>query len=208
MTINGLPVSASEYKLIMQRRTAEIYSYFKQSRDMDDRPGYWNDDGSPETPIRKLREAVESELVRIKVTQGLALKNGLLNDGSYSNFRSNLNKENDRRKNAIAAGQPIYGPRRYREAAYYYILLGDLDHKLQGIVAKDPGHEVSEAAIASYYKDNKAEIGERTLDDVRLKIIQILQKKSYDKMINELCTHAKIETNPAMISEMIPRRDT
>ncbi|MDF3058429.1 MAG: PpiC-type peptidyl-prolyl cis-trans isomerase [Rariglobus sp.] len=208
MNINGLPISISEYKLIMHRRTAAIYNYFKQSKDMDDRPGYWNDDGSPENPIKKLRETVEEELVRIKVIQGLAIKNGLLEDGSYTAFLRSLNIENERRRNALVARQPIYGPQRHREAAYYYILLGDLDHKLQGLMAREPGHEIPEAAILAYYNAHKDEIGQRTLAEVRLKIIQVLQKQTYDKMISDLCVQAKIEKNIQALQEVTPRSDT
>lgn len=207
MTINELPVSSAEYKMVMQRRTAEVYVHFKRTQNRDDGPGYWIDDSAGETPLRKLRELVQEELVRIKIIQGLAQKHGLLKDAGFAAFQENLATENERRKQAVAAKQVIYGPRQYREAAYYYILLGDLDHKLQAIVAKQPGQEVTEAAIAGYYEASKDEVGDKTLADLRSKIVDILQRENYDRYLQGLRASARVEVNAAALATLVPRKD-
>ena len=207
MTINELPVSSAEYKMVMQRRTAEVYVYFKQAQNRDDGPGYWIEDGAGETPLRKLRGLVKEELVRIKIIQGLAQKHGLLKDAGFTAFQENLKAENERRKQAVAANQVIYGPRQYRETAYYYILVGDLDHKLRAIVAKEPGQEVTEADITEYYEANKDRVGDKTLADVRPKIVDILQRKNYDRYLHGLRASARVEVNAAALVTLVPRKD-
>ena len=207
MTINELPVSSAEYQMVMQRRTAEVYVHFKQTQNRDDGPGYWLDDGVAETPLRKLRELVKEELVRIKVIQGLAQKHDLLKDPGFGAFLKNLAGENERRKQAVATHQVVYGPRQYRETAYYYILLGDLDHKLQAIVAREPGQAVTETDITEYYEANKGRVGDKTLADLRPKIVDILQRKNYDRYLLGLRASARVEVDAGALATLIPRVD-
>lgn len=208
MTINDLPVSVAEYRLVMQSRTAEVSAFFKQTQNRDDGPGYWRDDGAAQSPIRKLRELVQAELVRIKVVQGLALKNGLITDASYAAFMQNLRAENLRRKKAVAANQVIYGPRQYREPIYFAIVLGEIDHRLRGILAKEPAHAVSEADIARCYEAGRDKLGDKTLADVRDKIVDLLQRENYDRYLAGLRASAKVEVNPEAVAALVPRVDS
>jgi hypothetical protein len=207
MTINQLPVLPAEYRMVMQRRTAEVHVHFKQIQNRDDGPGYWLDEGAGGTPLQKLRELVEEELVRIKVIQGLAQKHGLLKDAGYDAFLEKLAGENARRKQAVAAKQVIYGPRQYREAAYFYIMLGDLNHKLQSIVAKEPGQAVSDADVTKYYEASKDRVGEKTLADLKPKIVDILQHENYERYLQGLCASARVEADAAALATLVPRID-
>ena len=207
MTINGLPVSAAEYRLVMQSRTAEVSAYFKRTQNRDDGPGYWRDDGAAESPLRKLRALVQEELVRIKVLQGLALKNGVISDASYAAFIQKLNAENLRRKKAVAANQVIYGPRQYREAIYHAIVLGEIDHRLRTITAKDPALAVSEADIARCYETERSKLADKTLADVRDKIADVLQRENYDRFIQGLRASAHVEVNQEAVAVLVPRVD-
>lgn len=208
MAINALPVSVAEYRLVMRSRTAEVSAFFKQTQNRDDGPGYWRDDGAAESPIRKLRELVQTELVRIKVIQGLALKHGLITDASYAAFTQSLRAENLRRKKAVAANQVIYGPRQYREPIYFAIVLGEIDHRLRGILAKDPALAVSENDIVRCYEADRDKLGEKTLADVRGKIVDLLHRENYDRYLAGLRASAEVEVNAAQIAPLVPRVDS
>ena len=210
MTVNGLPVSVAEYRLVMQSRTAEVSAYFKRTHNRDDGVGYWRDDGAAESPIRKLRELVQTELVRIKVIQGLALKKGVITDASYATFVQKLSAENLRRKKAVAANQVVYGPRQYREAIYYAIIQGEIDHRLRGILVKDPeaALTVSEADIARCYEAERDKLADKTLADVRDKIVDVLQRERYDRFIRTQCGSARVEVNGDAVAALVPRIDS
>ena len=206
-TINNEKVPAAEYRLIMERKTADVFSYFKEHKDLDDHVGYWSESSGPEGPLARLRQVVLEELIRIKVHQSLAKEKGLIKETSFANFKEEFERENVRRAAAKSAGQVIYGPSQYRIGTYYYILFGDLAYKLKQAIAKELEPEIPESEIKSYYEANKDSLGGKSLDDMRRKILVFLSTKAAEKKLDALCASAKVEVNEPLLRPLVPRSD-
>ena len=206
-TINSEPVSAGEYRLIMERKTAEAFSYMKEHYDMDDHLGYWSEKSGAKGPLAKLRELIQEELVRIKVYQGLAKDRGLLKDTSFANFEAEFERENARRKTAKSAGQVVYGPKQYPRTAYYYILYGDLVFKLKQAMSKDLESKIPEVEIGKFYEENKAAFGDKSLADSRQRIVEVLGNKSAEKDLEAACASAKVKVEEPLLRTLVPRMD-
>ncbi len=205
MTINGEPVSAREYRLVMERQTAGVYGYFKAHHDLEDHVGYWSEASGPEGPLARLRQAVRAELVRIKVHQAIARQRGLVEKTTYADFHREFMAENLRRQEAHAQGQVIYGPPQYREATYYYIRLGDLVYKVQKAIAEELGPGITEEAIEAFYEANK---GAKSLDEERTKIRALVSAKEAEKHLQALCDAARVEVDETALRSLVPRIDT
>jgi len=207
-TINDETVTAAEYRLVMERKTAGVFGYFKEHENMDDHPGYWSESTGPEGPLARLRKVVQEELVRIKVIQGLAQKKGLIGETSFARFKAGFDRENARRSAAKQAGEVIYGPTQYRVAAYYYICLGELDYKLKEALAKEAEAGVMKSDIEKYYKENQAILKETPLDDeLQRRIRLVLAHQQAEKELASLRASAQVEMKDNLLSSIVPRKD-
>jgi hypothetical protein len=206
-TINNEAVTAAEYRLVMERKTAEVFGYMKQRYDLDDHPGYWSESTGPEGPLAKLREVVLEELVRIKVCQGLAKEKGLVRETSFAAFQEEFQRENARRSEAKRQGQVVYGPAQYRMAAYYYIRFGDLIYKLTQALAKEGEAQIPEAEIVKFYQENKASYDNKPLAEVRQRILEVLSLKEARKQLKALYASASVKVNEKPLRGLVPRVD-
>ena len=110
--INDQPVTAAEYRLVMERKVALVYSYFKEHHNI------WTTISvigarAPDLdgPLAKLREMTRTELVLIKVCQGLAKAKGCWSRKRALPVSSRtLSVRMPRRAKAVTEKQVIYGP--------------------------------------------------------------------------------------------------
>jgi hypothetical protein len=207
MTVNGEAVSKAEYSLVMQNRVPETFNYFYAKSGMEDRVGYWKDDGQPENPIRKLRALTIDELKRLKTVQWLAKKKGLIEDTSYRAFQERLTKENARRREALANNQVIYGPKQYREERYYYFQQKDLEQALQEALQKEPEFAISDAEIEKFYSDKKGIIGDKPLAEIRHRIVAELQNQKFQTFIADQTNQAQVKIHQDVLAGIAPRHD-
>jgi len=206
-TINGEPVSAAEYRLVMERKVSLVYSYFKEHQNLDDHPGYWSESSGANGPLAKLREMTREELVHIKVCQGLAQTKGVARETSFASFQSDFERENTRRAKAKAEKQVIYGPHQYRETSYYYIRFGDLVFKLKQAMARGAELKVTESEIKKFYEENRSLLGDKSLADARRGIVMFLSTKEAEQELDALYASARVEMNEAMLRSIVPRMD-
>lgn len=208
-TINQEPVTAAEYRMIMERKTSLVYGYFKQEKGLDDHLGYWSESSDPTGPLAKLREMTRDELVRIKVIQGLAKEKGLIADTSFSTIQDDYIRENARRRAALAAGEVVYGPSQYRRLAiYYFIRFGDLRYKLQEALAKEVAPGITEDEIQAYYDESTKTPGAKPLDaDLKRRIRDALAENEAKKQIETVQIAARVEMNPDLLRGIVPRVD-
>jgi len=206
-TINDEPVSASEYRLVMRRQVALVYSYFKEHQNLDDHLGYWSESSGPTGPLAKLREMTREELTRIKVYQGLAKEEKILTDATFAAFRTEFEQENARRNEARRAKQAIYGPVQYDMASYYYIRFCDLAYKLKQALAKELASKVTEAEIKNYYQANKASLGDKSLEEMRPGILTALSNLEAERKLEALCKSAKMNVHEDLLKSIVPRSD-
>lgn len=206
MTVDGEPVSAREYRLVMQRHTAAIYGQFSRDKKLEDYPGYWSPESGPDGPLAKLRERVATELVKIKVSQILARQHGLVSDISFEAFLKQRDAENARRANALQTGQIIYGPQHYRLSAYYYTRFRDLEFMLKQTMVRESASRISDAEVARTYSETPA-FAKKPLAEVRLGIVDILSTQKAAALLDRLCSEAKITTAAPQLAKITPRSD-
>ncbi len=207
LTVDDEPVSAAEYKLVMEGRTAEVTNYFYAKHGLADQAGYWKDDGKPANPIRTLRDLVTTELRGIKTVQRLAKAKGVTADISYAVFREDFLKENARRAKALEKKEVIYGPKIYKERPYYYFRQTDLGQALLEVFSKEPENAIPEAEIAAFYEENKELLAGKPLEEVRGRIVSALQKKKYEQWVKDQTAQAKVEINADVLGGIAPRHD-
>ena len=207
MTINGVPVSAREYRLVMQRHTAAIYGQFARAKKFDDHAGYWSRETGPEGPLAKLRELVATELTKIKVRQILGRDYGFVSDISFDAFLKQRDAENTRRATAVQTGQVIYGPQHYRLSAYYYLQLRDLEFRLKQRMSREFSGKITDTEIERTYAENEATLGKKPLAEVRLGIIGLLSTRKAAEQLDRLCAEAKVTTDTAQLAQITPRSD-
>lgn len=205
MTVNGEPVSAREYRLVMQRHTAAIYGQFSRDKKLEDHPAYWSPDSGPEGPLAKLRELTASELVKIKVSQLLARQYGLVSDISFEAFLQKRETENARRATAVQTGQVIYGPQHYRLSAYYYIQLRDLEFQLKQTMTREFAGKITDTEIQRTYTENEATLGKKPLPEIRLGIIEMLSERKASAQLERLRTEATVKIDAAQLAQITPR---
>jgi hypothetical protein len=206
MTIDGEPVSAGEFKLVMEGHISNVAGYF-YGKGIEDHQGYWKDSAAEESPIRMLRKVVTDDLKRIKTIQGWAKQKGLIADISFAAYEDHFRSENERRAQALARGDVIYGPKQYQPYRYYFFRLRDLDQALLEKLAKEPAYTVPDADIETFYKENKETFGDRSLEDAKAQIRSMYQKKKYAAELKERIASAKVEVNQDALFALAPRHD-
>lgn len=207
LTINDEPVSAREYRLVMQRHTAAIYGRFARDQKLEDHAGYWSPDTGPEGPLAQLRELVAAELVKIKVRQILGRHYGLVSDISFEAFLKQRDAENARRATAVQAGQVIYGPQHYRLSAYYYIQLRDLEFRLKQRMSREFAGKITDAEIERTYAENEASLGKKPLAELRLGIIEMLSVRKAAEQLERLCAEARMTVHAEELAQITPRAE-
>ena len=209
-TINGEPVSAGEYSLVMGRQAPRVYALLKREKNLDDHIGYWSPDSGPEGPFAKLRQTVLEELTKIKVQQTMAKDKGVTKDVSFTTFHEGFQKENQRRKEALANGTVIYGPKQHDETAYYFILFGDLSYRLKQKVCKETAPKIPEEEIRKFYdeyKDKAATLKDVPFEAARERIAEEIAGRNFDKHLPSLYQSAKVEVQEDLIRDLLPRHD-
>lgn len=204
LRVNGEPVVADEYLLVMERKRAEVYAFFKEHHGLEDDTRYWESDG-PNSPLARLRELARTELVEIKVQQKMALERGLASDISFREFRAALANENAGRTAALSNNEAIYGPRRFGETAFYYVRLRGLIHRLKHSLAASV--VIKEEDVESYYVEHSDLFSGRPRDEARADVIERLQLEKAEAVIREAIAAAKVEVFIQALRQMVPRAD-
>jgi len=124
--VDGEPISARLFERRLMRNRAAAYRHFGQKYGVSDNADFWTTPHEGETPLEWLKQRTLDECVRIVIEQTLARKHGVLSNVSYSAFLQALERENERRRRALAAGEPIYGPQRYGEDEYFNYLFANM----------------------------------------------------------------------------------
>lgn len=208
LTVDSEPVTAAEYRLVMEGKTAEVFNYFYGKDGLEDRHGYWNDDGRAENPIRHLRTVVVNELKRIKTVQRLAKEKGVVADISFGAFEQELARENERRRKAAENKQVIYGPKQYQAYRYYFFRLKDHEQATLEAFAKEPVNAAPEKEIEDFYAANAAHFEGRALSETRDQIGRMLQRRKFTAMVAERTRQAEVEIHEEVLNAIAPRKDS
>jgi hypothetical protein len=190
-TVNGVPVSEQEFKLFLQDNTANTYNYFKQRYNVDNHPGFWTGTFGGEVPIEYARKQALDQLVRIKIEQSLAKKNGIMKDIRYSAFLRSLTEENKQRKEKLINNQVIYGPEQYNELDYFRYVHSNMLVQLKQKLAQGE-LRVSNPEIDGYYNANHALFKKNNEVTVQIVIGTAGKESSAGKAANQSAVQASL----------------
>ncbi|MCM3746416.1 peptidylprolyl isomerase [Paenibacillus pasadenensis] len=171
LTVNNEPVTAREFRMIMNSGpVAETYAYFQKKHGAAPGKNFWESNFGGEIPIDYARGKTVEALVRIKLNQLLMKQNGVKPDLSYRTFIAGWQKENARRKAAVAKGEPIYGPVEYSESEYFRYVLTNDEVALKDRLEQGE-FKLTEEELRARYKAAKPQF--RLPDSIKLDKIEI-----------------------------------
>jgi len=124
--VNGQPITVGEYVRAMHGTRSTVVSRFLAQGRCQSEPDFWNTPTNGETPLEALRQATLDVLVETNVILMLARESGLIGYVSQEAILENLEEENIRRAQAVAAGQIIYGPQQFTEDVYLDLVIADI----------------------------------------------------------------------------------
>jgi len=155
--VDGEPISVRLFERRVAANRARAYAHFRQTYGAEDSAGFWTSSYGGETPLAWTKKRALAECVRIKLEQVLAREKGVIEDIGYAAFLENLERENDRRRRALAAGEPIYGPTEYGEDTYFSYLFSNTVIELKRRLGRKE-LEATEEELKAHYEDVKDEL--------------------------------------------------
>jgi len=150
LSINGEPVTKTEYLFFMSGLKAKVFSYFSNKYGVEESSTFWISDFGGEVPEKVLRQETIKLLKRIKIEQILMIEYGLADDISFNGFLRQLENENKRRELALEKHQPVYGPIRFEEKVYFDYLHSERVGKLKRILTESELYVSEEELDRSY----------------------------------------------------------
>jgi len=170
--VNGEPISVRLFERGMVRNRASAYQYFRQKYGAEDSADFWTTPYDGEAPLEWIKQKTLDECVRIKVEQVFARDHGVIADAGYGAFLASLERENERRRQALAAGEPIYGPQQYTEDTYFTYFFTNMVLELKKRLSRGGELFALEATLREYYESVKHELYDRG-DRVKIWTIEI-----------------------------------
>jgi hypothetical protein len=204
-TVNGDPVSIRLFERRLARNRFAAFGYFGRTYGVTT-PGadFWTTSYEGEVPAEWLKQRVLAECVRIKVELGLAKENGLVPDTSYAAFLRTLDRENERRRECLAKGEPIYGPKQYREDEFLLYAMNNMRILLQRRLWEGR-LRASEETLREHYESTK---GHRYDRGYRVKVwaieVQYGRRSGYEEWLTREEAKAKIEEAKRRLDEGEP----
>ncbi|WP_282936347.1 hypothetical protein [Paenibacillus sp. RC67] len=118
MTVNGHPVSAAEFALLLQRHKGAVIRYFRDTYGIRYGSGFWTDSCAfcGESPLQLLKQRAAKEAIRRKLQQAA------LQQGGHNTLIDPLERrreENECRSQLAAADRVVYGPLFFDEWSHY-----------------------------------------------------------------------------------------
>jgi len=152
--VNDDPISVRLFERRLARNRFLAFSYFQTRYHAVVDADFWTTSYEGETPADWLRKRTLEECARIKVELGLAKQNGVIADTSYAAFLRALDKENERRRECLAKGEPIYGPQQYKEDEFFLYVMNTARIATQKRLAQET-FTASEETLRECYESAK-----------------------------------------------------
>jgi len=153
--VNGEPISLREFERRVLRNRALGATHFAEKYHARDSADFWTTSFDGETPEQWVKKRALDECVRIKVELMLARDKGVIADVSYQAFLRALKRENQRRREFLASGQPIYGPQQYREDEFFTYFYNNVLIELKRRLGRQELRPSQEELEARYRADKE-----------------------------------------------------
>lgn len=155
--VDGEPISVRLFERQVAANRARAFAHFRQRYDAEDGPGFWTTSHGGETPLDWVKKRALEESVRIKLEQMLAREMGVVEDIGYAAFLESWDRENERRRKALAAGEPIYGPTEYGEDTYFSYVFSNTVIELKRRLGRKE-LAATEEELRAHYREVKDEL--------------------------------------------------
>lgn len=164
MTINGEEIKEEEFSFYLRQNRSDIIMSYTAGKGLTYDDAFWNtetEDGS--TPLSAWIDAAVEKCAYNNALRQAAKEAGLTDFTSFADWKEDLDKENNRRAEAVKNGEVIYGPERYELDAYIQITLANLKEDLKKVFREE--YTPTEEEMKAYYDENLPNFKEQ---DVRL----------------------------------------
>ncbi len=158
--VNGDPISVRFFTRRLAANRSAAYRHFADKTGPTPGAEFWTTDYGGETPRPWLQRRTLDECVRLQAELGLGKRQGFVPDTSYAGFLKALDRENERRRTALAKGEPIYGPQQYGEDEFFTYVMNNLRLVIQQRLADTEFH-ASEEELRKYYESVKPQYFDR-----------------------------------------------
>lgn len=193
-TISGTPVCAGEFNMFARQYRAGIINTFLKLCRCEYSANFWRSAAGGISPADSLKKVVLDTLRRIRVQQILAHQYRIDEAFTWQRFLSQLEKENQRRKEAVEQKAVIYGPVKYDEYIYYQYLFRMVVNALKVHLDKDI-FRISRDTLDQVYQKKKHELcgtGSRSPEQCIDLIRDRLVEDAYRKYIDTLAGKAEL----------------
>ncbi|GGA26465.1 peptidyl-prolyl cis-trans isomerase [Paenibacillus physcomitrellae] len=167
LTVDGEPVTAQEYRLLMNREKSAVTNAFNAKYGAEDQPDYWTHDFGGESPLQALKQRTDKAAAESKTIQRLAREQGLIGDISFSRLLADWQTLNRQRSQNLQTNQPVYGLTSFTLDQYYDYYMNHLKQQLQEKLG-DNTLKPAEQDIKTYYDAHPQLFQSRDEYDVQL----------------------------------------
>lgn len=131
--INAQVITKAELNYWMLLEKANVYNYFFRTYGAQDSASFWTEKQGNEIPLKKLKEVALEKAKRCKIEQILALEKGIVTTINFDELMHEMTKVNADRKQKVANGEVIYGPKQYTSRTYF----SKIQDKMRGALKKE-----------------------------------------------------------------------
>lgn len=202
--VNDDPISVRLFERRLARNRFLAFGYFQARYGAVVDADFWTTSHEGEVPAEWLKQRTLEECVRIKIELGLAKESGVIGGTSYAALLQALDRENQRRREALAAGEPIYGPEQYREDEFFLYVMNNLRIAVQKRLSQTR-LQASEETLRAHYetmRDTHYDRGDR----VRVWGIQVQYgaRGGYSEALTRDEARARIEEAQERLEQGLP----
>jgi hypothetical protein len=218
MTVNGTQVPVREFMLFVEQDRATTITFFQQHYNATVDANFWTTSYGGTTPREQLLKSATTDATRTLVQQQSAQTQKLVANIDYADFLTAWATENQRRRQAIAAHQPVYGPEQYTESQYFSYLFGNLTYALELRLIASGTITVTAATERAYYASHRSEFAASsastsgvqgpttTASDpfaaVQQQVKQACQNAAYAAWASAATNRATVSTMPSVLSRV------
>ncbi|MCR2807587.1 hypothetical protein [Paenibacillus soyae] len=155
--VDGEPVTEEEFRWALGRERTAVIEQFKRKRGAVVDEEFWQREYDGATPLETVKKRAMDTAVRLKVQLRLAERYGLIADASYEGVLLEMERENVRMEEALAAGLPVYGPARFEADDFVDFYLGRLAVELKDRLLENE-LAVTDEKLKRHYEEVKGEL--------------------------------------------------
>lgn len=198
-TVDGLAVEKAELIHYMREYSAVAAAALENQGLDSTRDDFWTTTQNGVDTFAYLKDYTTQQLVRLKVEQQCAKKQGVDTPLYYSDQLEAWHEQNRQRASAYAAGEVLYGPVERDFIAYFQEWYLEMEQQSMTALYENGTLSVSVSEVETVYKENEALYAEYTREQALYIIRGELLEKAYEAYIDTLAAKAVIKEGEAQI---------